>query len=58
MEDSGIVTYVGQNEVKTGALTGKIAKNLLKKDEAKVVLIEGVPGTPPQRNRRKGLIDV
>lgn len=53
----GIVTYVGQNEVKTGALTGKIAKNLLKKDDAKVVLIEGVPGTPPQRNRRKGLIE-
>lgn len=53
----GIVTYVGQNEVKTGALTGKIAKNLLKKNDAKVVLIEGVPGTPPQRNRKKGLVE-
>lgn len=53
----GVVTYVGQNEVKTGALTGKIAKNLLKKDDAKIVLIEGVPGTPPQRNRKKGLTE-
>ena len=53
----GIVTYVGQNEVKTGALTGKIARNLLKKNDAKVVLIEGVPGTPPQRNRKRGLVE-
>lgn len=53
----GVVTYVGQNEVKTGALTGKIAKNLLKKDDAKIVLMEGVPGTPPQRNRKKGLTE-
>ncbi|MCC2816205.1 sugar ABC transporter substrate-binding protein [Lachnoclostridium pacaense] len=54
-EYAGLVSYVGQNEVNTGAVTGEIAKNLLGGDGGKAILIEGVPGTTPQINRKKGL---
>ncbi|EQG58050.1 sugar ABC transporter substrate-binding protein [Clostridioides difficile] len=54
-EFKGLVTYIGQNEEETGALTGKIAKNLLGETGGKAVLIEGVPGTTPQVLRKKGL---
>ncbi len=49
----GLVSYVGQNEVNTGAVTGELAKQLLGKDGGKAILIEGVPGTTPQINRKK-----
>ncbi len=51
----GLVSYVGQNEVNTGAVTGELAKQLLGEKGGKAVLIEGVPGTTPQINRKKGL---
>ncbi len=54
-EYEGLVSYVGQNEVNTGAVTGKIAKDLLGEEGGKAILIEGVPGTTPQINRKKGL---
>ena len=54
-EYEGLVTYIGQNEVETGSLTGEIAKNLLGEKGGKAVLIEGVPGTTPQVLRRKGV---
>lgn len=53
-EYEGLVTYIGQNEEETGALTAEIAKNLLNGEAGKAVLIEGVPGTTPQVLRRKG----
>lgn len=54
-EYAGLVSYVGQNEVNTGAVTGEIAKNLLGEAGGKAILIEGVPGTTPQIKRKKGL---
>lgn len=54
-EFDGLLTYVGQNEVKTGKATGELAKQLLGDKPAKAILIEGVPGTTPQINRKKGL---
>ncbi len=54
-EYEGLVSYVGQNEVNTGAVTGMIAKELLGEEGGKAILIEGVPGTTPQINRKKGL---
>ena len=54
-EYPGLVSYVGQNEVNTGAVTGEIAKKLLGDQGGKAILIEGVPGTSPQINRREGL---
>jgi len=53
----GLVSYVGQNEVKTGELCGKIALQLLGDKGGDVVMIEGRPGTPPQINRREGFIN-
>lgn len=53
----GLVSYVGQNEVNTGKVTGEIAKKLLGEKGGKAVLIEGVPGTSPQINRRKGVME-
>lgn len=54
-EYPGLVSYVGQNEVNTGKVTGEIAKNLLGERGGKAILIEGVPGTSPQINRKQGL---
>lgn len=54
-EYEGLVSYVGQNEVNTGAVTGEVAKSLLGEGGGKAILIEGVPGTTPQINRKKGL---
>lgn len=54
-EYAGLVSYVGQNEVNTGAVTGEVAKSLLGTAGGKAILIEGVPGTTPQINRKKGL---
>lgn len=54
-EYQGLVSYVGQNEVHTGTVTGELAKEFLGTDGGKAVLIEGVPGTTPQINRKKGL---
>ena len=56
-EYEGLVTYVGQNEVETGKITGELAKSLLGEKGGKVVLIEGRPGTSPQINRRKGVME-
>lgn len=53
--DCGLISYIGQDEVNTGMLTGEIAKDLLGKKGGKAILIEGVPGTTPQINRREGL---
>lgn len=39
----GLVSYVGQNEVNTGKVTGEVAKSLLGEKGGKAVLIEGVP---------------
>lgn len=54
-EYAGLVSYIGQNEVNTGAVTGEIAIELLGEEGGKAILIEGVPGTTPQVNRKKGL---
>jgi len=51
----GLISYVGQNEVHTGVVTGEIAKAFLGEEGGKAILIEGVPGTTPQINRKKGL---
>jgi len=53
----GLVTYVGQNEVKSGEVCGNMAKELLGTAGGNVVMIEGQPGTPPQRNRREGFMN-
>lgn len=54
----GVVSYIGTNEVDLGRTLGKMAEMLLGDKEANIVLIEGTPGTPPQRMRTQGFKEV
>ncbi|MDD5622595.1 MAG: sugar ABC transporter substrate-binding protein [Actinomycetota bacterium] len=54
----GLISYIGTNEVKVGNLLGEMAEQLLGDEEGKIVLIEGNPGTPPQRMRRQGFEEI
>ncbi len=54
----GIVSYIGTNEIDLGRTLGKMAELLLGDKEANIVLIEGTPGTPPQRMRTQGFKEV
>jgi ribose transport system substrate-binding protein len=54
----GVVSYVGTNEVTVGRLLGEMAEKLLDGKPANIVLLEGTPGTPPQRMRTQGFKEV
>jgi ribose transport system substrate-binding protein len=55
----GVISYIGTNEVNMGKLLGQMAEKLLgKKAEANIVLLEGDPGTAPQRLRTQGFKEV
>jgi ribose transport system substrate-binding protein len=54
----GVVSFIGTNEVNIGRLLGKMAEDLLGNQPANIVLIEGTPGTPPQRMRTQGFKEV
>lgn len=55
-EFPGLVSYVGQSEIETGMLVAEITKKMLGKEGGDIVLIEGRPGTYPQRYRREGFL--
>jgi len=50
----GIETFIGINDEVNGELLGQMAHDLLGDRNANIVLIEGAPGTAPQRLRTKG----
>ncbi len=54
----GVVSYIGTNEVTIGRLIGKMAEKALGNNPASIVLIEGTPGTPPQRMRTQGFKEI
>ena len=54
----GVVSYIGTNEVTIGHMIGKMAEKALGANPANIVLIEGTPGTPPQRMRTQGFKEV
>ncbi len=54
----GVVTFVGVNEVDLGRLMGQMAEKVLGNKPADIVLIEGTPGTAPQRMRTDGFKEV
>jgi len=54
----GVISFIGTNEVNLGRLLGKMAEDLLGDQPANIVLIEGTPGTPPQRMRTQGFKEV
>jgi ribose transport system substrate-binding protein len=56
--DSGeVVTYVGADDVEGGRLQGQAVVEAMPKG-AKIVLLQGVIGSSPQRDREKGLEEV
>jgi ribose transport system substrate-binding protein len=54
----GIVTFIGTNEVSVGKLLGEMTEQLLGDNDGKIVIIEGNPGTAPQRLRRQGFDEI
>ncbi len=54
----GIVSYIGTNEITVGRLLGEMAEKLLDDKAASIVLLEGTPGTPPQRQRTQGFKEI
>jgi ribose transport system substrate-binding protein len=54
----GVVSFVGTNEITVGRLLGQMSEKLLGSKPANIVLIEGTPGTPPQRMRTQGFKEV
>ena len=50
----GVISFIGTNEITVGQLLGEMAEKLLDGKPANIVLIEGTPGTPPQRMRTEG----
>lgn len=54
----GVISFIGVNEVKLGRLLGEMAEKILGDKDANIVLIEGTPGTPPQRMRTQGFKEV
>jgi ribose transport system substrate-binding protein len=54
----GVISYIGTNEITIGRLIGQMAEKALGKNSANIVLIEGTPGTPPQRMRTQGFKEI
>lgn len=54
----GVVTFVGQNNIKTGELGGMLMLMALGKKGGNVLMIEGSPGTPCQVLIHKGSVSV
>jgi len=54
----GVVSYIGTNEITIGRLIGQMAEKALGNRSANIVLIEGTPGTPPQRMRTQGFKEI
>ena len=54
----GVVSFIGTNEINLGRLLGEMAEKLLGDKPADIVLIEGTPGTPPQRMRTQGFKEI
>lgn len=54
----GVVSYIGRSEIGAGIIQGEMAELLLGDKEASIVLIEGNPGTAPQRMREEGFLKV
>jgi ribose transport system substrate-binding protein len=54
----GVLSYIGTNEITIGRLMGQMAEKALDGNPANIVLIEGTPGTPPQRMRTQGFKEI
>ncbi|MBI2339325.1 MAG: sugar ABC transporter substrate-binding protein [Deltaproteobacteria bacterium] len=50
----GVITHVGRDEVKGGGLLGQMVEQLFGDQAARIVFIQGTPGTSAQRMREEG----
>jgi ribose transport system substrate-binding protein len=55
---AGVVTYIGTNDKYLGNLLGEMAERILGNNPANIILIEGDPGTSPQRMRTEGFHEI
>lgn len=53
-EVEGVKSFIGINDEYLGWLMGEMAESILGDKKSNIVLIEGTPGTAPQRLRSKG----
>lgn len=51
---NGVQAHVGRDEVKAGQMIGTAIEQLALPHPPKILLIQGAPGTPPQRFRDRG----
>ncbi len=51
---NGVQAHVGRDEVKAGHMLGMAIERLTLEHPPRILLIQGAPGTPPQRFRDKG----
>lgn len=54
----GVQAHVGRDEVKAGRMLGKAIEQLALHAPPKILLIQGAPGTPPQRFREEGFKEI
>ncbi len=54
----GISGFVGRDELESGHLLGRFTERVVGAGAARVLLVEGSPGTTPQRLRSQGFADV
>ncbi|HOF02594.1 MAG TPA: sugar ABC transporter substrate-binding protein [Atribacterota bacterium] len=54
----GVVSFIGRSEIGAGIIQAEMAEQLLGDKPANIVLIEGQPGTAPQRLRSEGFFQV
>ncbi|MFO7882057.1 MAG: sugar ABC transporter substrate-binding protein [Kosmotogaceae bacterium] len=54
----GVISHIGRSDIEAGVIQGEIAEELLGEGPADIVLIEGNPGTAPQRMREEGFLSI
>jgi ribose transport system substrate-binding protein len=54
----GVISFIGRSDYNGGVLQGHIVEDIVGSEEVDIVLIEGNPGTAPQRLREEGFLSV
>ncbi len=54
----GVSSHIGRTDIEAGEIQGRIAAELLGDGPADIILIQGSPGTAPQRMREEGFMNI
>ena len=57
-EYPGIISHIGRTDIEAGVIQAEIAEEIFGEGPVDIVLIEGNPGTAPQRMREEGFLSV